>query len=188
MTSLTAALKEWAVAVDALAAGETILLMRKGGIRETGRRFTVSHNSVLLYPTYEHQKSELLKPEYTQRVKPVPSGWRPESVTLKAWAQITHNFQISEAEKVEALIPYHIWNERFVAERFKWKPKQPLHILLLRTYPLSEVVQLTYHSEYGGCRSWIDLLESVSIDRASPILNDADYTAQVDSIQKMLES
>ena len=187
MTSLTTVLKEWAVAVDALAAGKTILLLRKGGIRETGRRFTVSHNSVLLYPTYEHQKPELLKPDYTQQVKRVPSGWRPESVNRKAWAQITHNFQLSEAEKVEALMPYHIWNERFVTERFKWKPKQPLHILLLRTYQLSEVVPLADHPEYGGCRSWIDLLESISIDGAVPVLNDADYASQIDTIQKMLE-
>lgn len=186
MASLTKALKEWAAAVDALAAGKTILLLRKGGIRETGRQFMVSHNPVLLYPAYEHQKPELLKPDYVQQVKLMPSGWRPESVAFQAWAQITHLFQMSEAEKVEALWPDHIWNEQFVTERLKWRPKQPLHILLLRTYRLAEIVQLPYHAKYGGCRSWIELLEPISIDGSVPVMSGADYNAQVETIQQVI--
>ncbi|MDJ0703984.1 MAG: DUF1802 family protein [Leptolyngbyaceae cyanobacterium MO_188.B28] len=186
MASLTTALKEWAIAVDALAAGETILLMRKGGIRETGRQFAVPHPTILLFPTYEHQKPELLKPVYAQRLKLTPSGAHPHRVTIKAWADITHVFQISEVDKVEMLVPHHIWNERFVTERFKWKPKQPLHILLLRTYQLPDIVRLANHPEYGGCRSWIDLKESIAINGATPVLDDADYAAQVEGIQQIL--
>jgi len=36
----THALKEWAVAVDALEQGKTIMLLRKGGIHEQGGRFS----------------------------------------------------------------------------------------------------------------------------------------------------
>ena len=65
MTSMaTHALKEWAVATDVLERGETILLLRKGGIREEGKHFRVAHDEVLLYPTYEHQQPHLLKPQY----------------------------------------------------------------------------------------------------------------------------
>jgi len=46
----THALKEWAVAVDALEQGKTIMLLRKGGIHEQGGRFKVAHNQILLYP------------------------------------------------------------------------------------------------------------------------------------------
>ena len=187
MTSLTTALKEWTVAVDALTAGETILLLRKGGIREIGKQFSIVNHTVLLFPTYEHQKPELLKPTYAQQVTLTPSGTRPQHIAIKAWAHITHVFQIREADKVEALVPHHIWNERFVTERFKWKPKQPLHILLLRTHKLSDVAQLSYHPEYGGCRSWIDLQESISIDGAVPVLDDADYAAYLETIQQILE-
>ena len=186
MARLTTALKEWAIAVDALTAGKTILLMRKGGIRETGRQFSVPHHTVLLFPTYEHQKPELLKPVYAQQAQLTPLGKRPQSIAINAWAQITHVFQISEADKVEALMPHHIWNERFVTERFMWNPKQPLHILLLRTYQLPEVVQLVNHPEYSGCRSWIDLKESISINNAAPVLDDANYASQVEEIQQIL--
>ena len=61
------ALKEWASAVKALEAGSQIFIMRKGGIIEETRDFQVVSNDFYLYPTYEHQRRELLKAPY-QRV------------------------------------------------------------------------------------------------------------------------
>ena len=58
------ALKEWAIAINALETGKTIMLLRKGGIREKGGSFRVAHNRVLLYPTYEHQQAVMLKADY----------------------------------------------------------------------------------------------------------------------------
>ena len=55
------ALKEWAVTVQALAQGRQVLLLRKGGIHEEGKDFRVVHPEFLLYPTYEHQREDLLK-------------------------------------------------------------------------------------------------------------------------------
>ncbi|HIK51789.1 MAG TPA: DUF1802 family protein, partial [Oscillatoriales cyanobacterium M59_W2019_021] len=91
--TLSHALKEWAVAVAALTAGKTILLLRKGGIRERQGRFEVEFDRVLLYPTYEHPKPHLLQPEYAPQVTPVESGWHPQTVLLQAWARITHVWQ-----------------------------------------------------------------------------------------------
>src|ERR671932_1031972 len=144
------ALKEWAVAVDALIAGETIMLLRKGGIREEGKHFRVAQDEVLLYPTYEHQEPGLLKAPYAGQVQPVPSGWHPETVTIRGWARIEGIFQVTDAATVEALLPYHIWNERFAAERFGWKPRYPLYVLLLRAYRLREPQTMPYIGSYGG--------------------------------------
>ncbi|BCX07554.1 MAG: hypothetical protein KatS3mg066_1413 [Fischerella sp.] len=41
VTTTFHALKEWAVAVTALEAGKTIMLLRKGGIHERNGRFQV---------------------------------------------------------------------------------------------------------------------------------------------------
>ncbi len=174
-TSTTHALKEWAVATDTLEHGETIMLLRKGGIREEGKHFRVAHDEVLLYPTYEHQQPHLLKPRYSTLVQPVPSGWHPETVRIGAWAHITDIFQVSEKETVEALVPYHIWNEQFAAERFGWKPRFPLFVLLLRVYKLAEEQVIPYRAEYGGCKSWIDLAEPISLDGMAPLLSDQAY-------------
>ncbi|MFB8792185.1 MAG: DUF1802 family protein [Potamolinea sp.] len=182
----THALKEWAVAVESLEQGKMIMLLRKGGITEEGNRFKIAHQQILLYPTYEHQQPNLLKAEYATEVKPVTSGWHPETVRIGSWAEITDILPVSEAPTVAALLPYHIWNEQFVSERLKWKPRQPLHLLLLRTYRLSSVSEIPYRSEYGGCRSWIDLVEPISIDAVVPVLNDEEYTKQTTQIYQIV--
>jgi hypothetical protein len=186
LISTTHALKEWAIAVDALEQGKTILLLRKGGIREEGNRFKVAYDRVLLYPTFEHQQPDLLKPEYAEKVKPVESGWHPETIRISAWAEITDIFQVSEAETVASLLPYHIWNERLASDRLKWKPRQPLYLLLLRAYKLAQIHTISYRQEYGGCKSWIDLAEPISLAGASPVLDDVFYTQLVEKIRRIV--
>ena len=58
------ALKEWAVAVDALAGGKQILIIRKGGIHRDDKEFRMVHSEFLLYPTFEHQRAVLLQEQY----------------------------------------------------------------------------------------------------------------------------
>lgn len=182
-TMLNHALKEWSVAVNALTQGETILLLRKGGIREVGGRFAVAHDTVLLYPTYEHQQPHLLKPQYAEPVKPVESGWHPEQIPIQAWAQITQVSAVTDAAAIAALNPFHIWTNQLATERFNWKPKQPLYLLMLRVYRLPNVVQIPYQESYGGCRSWIDLEQSIDISTATPVLSAEGYAAQVQQIK-----
>jgi len=176
------ALKEWAIAIQALLDGETILLMRKGGIREERGRFEVQHRRVWLYPTYEHQKSNWLKEPYAAKVEPVESGWHPATVPIEGWADITHIFSITEAIALEKLQPFHIWTETFATERFKWKPRSPLYLLLLRTYRLQKSVIIPYRDTYKGCRSWIELEREVDPGSTTPVLSDEKYQHQIDQI------
>lgn len=175
-TTTNAALKEWNVAVNALANGDTIVLLRKGGIREEGGRFTVEHRQVLLYPTFEHQKPDLLKPEYVTQVQVVDSGWHPDRIKISSFAEITKILQVNDESILNKLFLYHIWNDKFVSDRLKWKPRQPLYILLLRTYKLSQVYEIFYRPEYGSCRSWISLDKLINIKGLTPVLNDNDYS------------
>ena len=175
------ALKEWAIAVDALSTGETIVLLRKGGIRE--QKFQVKHPLVWLYPTYEHQKPDLLKPKYASQVVAVESGWHPATVTIQCCAEITEVLPIASKTQVEALQPYHIWNEKMVEERLKWKPQQPIVVLLLKVYRLASERAIDYNDAYGGCKSWIDLIEPIESDRLSPVLAESEYERRVKEIQ-----
>lgn len=184
-STTTHALKEWAVAVDALEQGKTIMLLRKGGIHEQGGRFKVAHDQILLYPTYEHQQPFLLRTEYAAQVTPVTSGWHPETIRIGSWAEITDILSVSD-EPIATLLPFHIWNEQFISDRLKWKPRQPLYILLLRTYKLAQAQVIPYRSEFGGCKSWIDLAEPIAIDDAVPVLNDAAYSQLVAEIRGII--
>ena len=184
-STTTHALKEWAIAVNALEQGQTIMLLRKGGIKEEGNRFSVAHNQILLYPTYEHQQPHMLKTEYLSQVTPVTSGWHPETIRIESWAEITDILLVSHKSVITALLPHHIWNEQFVSDRLKWKARQPLYVLLLRAYRLPQPQVIPYRSEYGGCRSWIDLAESISLEGVVPVLDEVEYTKQVDAIRNL---
>ena len=178
------ALKEWAIAIDALSTGKTIMLLRKGGIRE--RRFQVKHSPVWLYPTYEHQKPHLLKPEYPKRVVPVESGWHPETIEIQNCGIITDVLEVASKDCLTALEPYHIWNQQMVEERWKWKPQQPLIVLLLRVYRLPRPQIVPYRDAYGGCKSWIELAEPIATDNLTPVLEDREYERQVSAIKSAI--
>lgn len=184
----TQALKEWAVTIQALEEGKTIMLLRKGGIREENNRFQITSDSVLLYPTYEHQQPNLLKPNYAHQVTPVESGWHPETVKISSFAKITNIFQITEQKTLNALLPYHIWNEEFTTTRLKWKPKQPLYILFLRTYKLPSTSTIPYQPEYRGCRSWINLNQPISLAEIKPVIDDNTYNKQVTQISQIINT
>src|SRR5215208_2547032 len=55
------AFKEWAVTVRALAEGEQLLTLRKGGIREEHKHFELPHERFFLYPTFDHQRNNLVR-------------------------------------------------------------------------------------------------------------------------------
>lgn len=180
------ALKEWSIAIQALEQGESILLLRKGGIREEKGRFEVPFRQVLLYPTFEHQDPELLQQSHF--VDRVESGWHPETIDISAYAEITDVLQVSDPDVVRSLLPFHIWNDRFVEERLKWKPCSPLYLLLLKVFRLPQTHTISYRDAYGGCRSWIEI-DEVSIENATPVLSEAEYQARVRQIRDIaLES
>ncbi|MBD2530685.1 DUF1802 family protein [Nostoc flagelliforme FACHB-838] len=186
LTTTFHAFKEWAVAVNALESGKTIMLLRKGGIHERNGHFQVAHKQILLYPTYEHQQAFMLKSEYANSVYPVTSGWHPETVRIGSWAEITDILPVSDELIVNALLPFHIWNENFISDRLKWKPRQPLYLLLLRTYKLSQEQEIPYHSKYGGCKSWIDLDQPIHLQAAEPVLSNFAYTQLVETIRQIV--
>src|SRR5215813_9559868 len=55
------AFKEWAVTVRALSEGEQLVALRKGGIREENKHFEVEHDQFFLYPTFDHQRNDLVR-------------------------------------------------------------------------------------------------------------------------------
>ena len=173
MDSLRHALKEWAVAVKALERGETALVVRKGGIRE--KAFAVPKTRFLLFKSYEHQNEEQLKPLYHDLLSSIPKRRDDGPVVFTSFAEVHAAYEVSEADELEALDPYHVWRHAYAESRLKWRPKKPLTVLVLRTYLLAEPVELEYRAEYGGCRSWIEVAEDVPTANARPALGDREF-------------
>jgi hypothetical protein len=186
LDSLQHALKEWAVAVRALEREETALVVRKGGIRE--KAFAVPRTRFLLLPGYEHQRPELLKEEYRGLMEGIPDLADEGSLRFSSFAEVEGAYEISEAEELSALDPHHMWTPEYVESRFKWRPKKPLTVLVLRTYLLPETIELPYMDEYGGCKSWIELAEGVSMEGARAALSDEGFDRLVDPALRVLGS
>ncbi|HEX4992100.1 MAG TPA: DUF1802 family protein [Rubrobacteraceae bacterium] len=173
METLRHTLKEWAVAVRALERGETALVVRKGGIRE--KAFAVRDTRFLLLPGYEHQRLDLLKPEYRQLMQEIPDLTDGGPLRFTSFAEVKGAYEVSEPESLEAIGPYHMWTPEYAESRFRWRPKKPLTVLVLRIYLLPGPVELPYGEAYAGCRSWIELDEPVSTEGSRPVLDDASF-------------
>jgi hypothetical protein len=183
------ALKEWAVAIDVLAAGEQIILMRKGGIIEETRDFQLESKAFFLFPTYEHQRPELLKdtfrPRLEQLLKTMPAN--NNTVTLTSYAEVIADIEVYSQEELHRLYPLHIWTEYFAEERLKWKKDKPLHILILRVYKLGVPLELPMLTEYDGCKSWIrlNLQLSENIDM-NPVMTETEFITQNSLITELM--
>ena len=181
------ALKEWAVVVSALDRGEQVLLLRKGGIREEGKDFRVLHPEFLLYPTFEHQKQDLLKDRYHDDLRQVL--FQPqdgETINFSHWARVEEVIEVSEEDRLEKLYPLHIWTQDYAQKRLHWKPRHPLSIMLLRLYRLTHPRTETYLPRYGGCKSWVELSESVPLGNLTPVLGEAEFLAMAGEVKKAL--
>ncbi|MCH2502530.1 MAG: DUF1802 family protein [Dehalococcoidia bacterium] len=181
------ALKEWAVTVEAMAKGDQVLLLRKGGIHEDGKDFRVIHREFLFYPTYLHQKEDLLQPAYQPALrKLLEQPQDNDRITFSYWARAEELLEISEQEKVDNLKPHHIWTTAYAQSKLHWKPMLPMSVLFLRIYKLEQPATVPYLPEYGGCTSWVEVLSDVKLGRMEPVLNDAEFQRRCDDIKRSL--
>ncbi|MSQ06245.1 MAG: DUF1802 family protein [Dehalococcoidia bacterium] len=181
------ALKEWAVTVDALGQGTQVLLMRKGGIHEEGKNFRVLYPEFLLYPTYEHQKLDLLKPSYQANLartlaEPAPK----DTITFSYWAKLAEVMEISQQEQVDRLSKHFIWTNAYAQSRLYWKPMLALSVMLLRVYRMEQPVTAPLLPEYPGCRSWVDILTDVPLGTLKPVLAEKEFQRRVDEVKGSL--
>ena len=181
------ALKEWAVAVRACDRGEQTLLLRKGGIREDGKDFRVIHPDFLLYPTFEHQKEELLKQRYHQDLREVISQNGVEnSITFSHWARVEEVIELADQEKLDSLSPHYIWTTDYAQKRLHWKPRNPLSVMLLRVYRLEEPETVPYLPYHGGCKSWVELSQGLPLGRLTPVLTDEEFLSMAAAAKESL--
>ena len=185
----TLALKEWAVAVKALAQGEQIVVLRKGGIHREDKEFRMLHPEFLLFPTYEHQQPELLKPEYHEDLQEtLEEDDIPGLVTVTYWSEVTDVFELRDEETLERLSPYHIWTSEYARKRLHWRPRHPLTVALLRVYRLQQPQALPVLDDYLGCKSWVDLGQDLPLGYMTPALTDEEYEAQANPIRQALRA
>ena len=192
-TLIKDALKEWAVTIRALDQGEQVLLLRKGGIRE--KEFKIQHDEFLFYPTYEHQKSDLLKPEYQQDLVETLAPWggvvpsaSPPEVTFTHYAQVDEVMETMDPQAVEALSPHYIWTTGYAEKRLYWRPFKPLEVIFVRVFRLAQPARVPVTPYFLGCKSWVDLPAGVSLEGSVPVIEESAYRAKVEMVKASLST
>jgi hypothetical protein len=183
------AFKEWAVIVRALLAGEQILDVRKGGLREDGRHFGLRAPRVWLYPTAEHQRPDLLKPAYRHTIDLSPGSPVGEPIRIDGWADIVGVATLTDPDQLAALNSKLIWTLDYAESRLNWKKRDPLWVLAMRVHRLLEPLAVPWHDEYGGCTSWVEL-EGLPPDPtelpSEPALSDVAFEGRLKGVRDAL--
>jgi hypothetical protein len=181
------ALKEWAVVADAMARGEIIALVRKGGIREQRAGFTVRHDRFVFYPTYFHEKADELAPRLRSRLGQSDEH-RPEAGTIRIElvADVMGSWQVMDLEPLRAVELEHGLAWSAVESRFFYKNKPGVQVIALRVSRLAAPVAVAEARRYQGCVSWVELDDDVDVSNAEPVLDDASLMVRVARIANAL--
>ena len=177
------ALKEWAIVLKALTEGRQTLLLRKGGLIEKQKRFTVEHPEFFIYPTYLHQQRKGVVPEMAadldQLLISPPSE---DQVILTHYAVVRTAVPITDLEMLSRLGEHHVFTSDEVSKRFAYGKAPGLNLLLIRVCRLPQPFCLPILPHYAGCRSWVDLGRELPTAGCRPVLNDDVFDRKITDI------
>ena len=185
--SCAVALKEWATVLQAMARGEQLVLIRKGGLIEPGSGFELVSHAFVLYPTFEHQAVQYLRPEFQRYFDEAAQRRAPEGqVRVDLVGVVVSSVQSRDPRVVERLREFHIYNDAFLAQRLKWQPEQPLVIAVIRAFRLATPQVISVAPAYAGCKSWVTLDAPIPLEGARPVLDDAAFDARLRTLTPLL--
>jgi hypothetical protein len=107
---------------------------------------------------------------------------QPDRVRIRAWAEVAGHFTTDNPRVVEGLSPFHVWTSDYAAKRLRWKPRHPLHVLLLRVYRIPRPVTVRVRDEYHGCRTWVEIDRDLPFE-GTPVMADEEFARAADSIR-----
>jgi hypothetical protein len=166
------AFKEWAAICKALAEGRQALLLRKGGIAETGGSFHVEHMRFWLFPTYVHQQETGIRPEALPLLTASLAERPPQGmVRLSHFAEVTGVYHVRALVPTLMLAHLHFWSEETVRKRFAYQTPG-LFVMPVRVYRAAEPNELPDTPTYQGCRTWVELERALPVEGAVPVLSD----------------
>ena len=159
------ALKEWSNVVAALGRGDQVILIRKGGIADPS--FGIEADRFYLYPTYFHQGESDARP----------------SVTITHWCEVMQTWMVRDFEVLERLGALIGMPRETLEARYRFRPDQALYVIALRTWKLAAPAEVRHRDEYGGCKSWISVDDEIDIEGSTPVLDEAELRAKIETIQ-----
>lgn len=181
------ALKEWAVLVEAMARGDIIAMVRKGGIREKRAGFEVHHNRFLLYPTFFHENTGDLASRFHPMLAPAHDRRRAAGhVRLTHLAECVAVWSVVDSGLLPAVAHEHGLAPSAVLARFHYRDDPTVRIIATRIRALATAVEIPEATRYAGCVSWLELDADVRVRDAHPVLPEADLQRRVAAMSAVL--
>jgi hypothetical protein len=198
------ALKEWDVVVAALEQGRQALLVRKGGLADPEQRIPLPQGRFWLYPTLFHARGVFLKPEHHALLVPGmhrapreearlvarpeghPRSVTPGHVALRAVAEIVAAVEAPSLDALHRLTGRTVWTDKYLTLRYRWRPEDRPLVLVLSVAALPAPVEVEERVEYGGCRSWLELVDPPDAAAAEPLWSRARLAGEVAAVEDLL--
>jgi len=185
--SCAVAFKEWAGVCDALIEGRQALIVRKGGISEGAGpgTFVPEHSEFWLYPTWVHQAEQGLRSP-GGREPATPRFDRDGTVPIRALVRVGPIWYVESEETLAKLEEFHIFTAETIVKRFHYR--QPgLWVLGARVWRHDPGFAVTATPDHAGCKTWVNLDESLPTSALSPVLDDARWTEYRRSLGEILQ-
>jgi len=197
------AFREWAVTVRALSEGEQLLTIRRANPARGERPLQLPHGRFFLYPTFDRQPGDLVRTSHQPELRraleegvwsdgepPMQSFitgapiQQPDRVRIRAWAEVTGQFTLYDRRCVDALSPFCVWTPDYATKRLGWRGRQPLDVLLLRTFRIPRPVTVKVRDEYLGPGPWIELQRELPFE-GTPVLADGEFERASEAIRSI---
>jgi hypothetical protein len=175
------ALKEWAVLCDAMARGDIIAMVRKGGIRERRAGFAVRHDRFLLYPTFFHEREGELAPRFRPQLATAHAAQPPARVVrLSLVADVAAGWHVRDLDALRAIESDHGLAWEAVESRFNYRGVPGVWVVAARVSRLRAVTDLPEARRYAGCVSWVELDDDVDVSGAQPVIDAMTFEARLE--------
>jgi hypothetical protein len=162
--------KEWALVCESMLRGETSLIFRKGGIAEGKEGFRFKHSQFFLFPTFFHEQISQTRLDLARDLEP-----QLETISIEAFAYVEFTLWISDLRTIEPLSAFHILRPELLEKRFNQDDVKGFNLAFIRIFRVIPNWHLTFHSSFGGCRSWIDLPTPSPDLVCRPVLSDEEH-------------
>ncbi len=186
--------------------GSSCVTLRKGGVREPGKHFELEHNRFFLYPTFDHQRNDLVRESHHPELRRAleegvwadgePPAWaltadggiaQPDRVRIRAWAEVAGAWTVTDRRAIEALSPVLRVDHGLRREAPDWKRRHPLHVVLLRTYRIPRPVTVKVRDDFGGCRSFLEITRDLPFE-GTPVLSDEEFDRVAAEISRIADA
>jgi hypothetical protein len=181
------ALKEWAVLIDAMARGEIIAMVRKGGIREHRAGFLVRHERFLLYPTWFHENPQHLAARFRPMLERSYAGRGSTGmIRIEHIAEVCAVWNITDPSLLPAVAHEHGLAPEAVEARFHYRGTPTVRLVAVRTLGLATPVEIPEARRYAGCVSWLELDADIVVGGAHPAVDERSLQKRLGVLHALL--